>query len=239
VKVSVVTTLYNYHNYIQDAIKSFLAQDFPESEMIIVDDASTDNPYNVIRQYESEIVRYIRLDENRGYSNAKNVGIKASRAEILVMLDADDMLTENSIKVRYDKINEGFDLAHGPVLDLKSDGKRERSRLWKRWKKCKKDASCYRYIHAQSVMLRKDIHRKVGLYDATLRSKSDREMWARIVAREYRIGTVSEYVSVYRRHERQMHRSKDKLRVNDQLQKHVLGLIEKRRKDLSGLEMLK
>ena len=237
-KVSVITTLFNYRDYIKQCIKSFLKQNFPEAEMIIVDDASTDHPYDVIKKYESDNVKYIRLDKNKGYSNAKNVGIKAAQAETLVMLDADDMLTENSIKIRFDKMNEGFDLVHGPVLDLKSDGKTERSRVWKQWKKCKKDHSCYRYIHAQSVMLKKDIHRKIGLYDATLRSKSDREMWARILSYNFKVGFVTEYVSIYRKHGRQMHRSKEKLRINDKLQKHVLKLIQQRRKKLDGIEIL-
>ena len=62
-KVSVITTLYNYRNYIRDSIKSFLKQDFDDSEMIIVDDASTDNPYKVIRKYESDRIKYIRLKD--------------------------------------------------------------------------------------------------------------------------------------------------------------------------------
>ena len=88
-------------------------------------------------------------------------------------------------------------------------------------------------------MLRKDIHRKVGLYDESLRSKSDREMWARILNHNFKMSYVDDYVSLYRRHNKQMHRSPEKLKINDKLQKKVLKLIEKRRKDLSGLEMLK
>ena len=237
-RVSVITTLFNYRDCIQDCMKSFLKQDFADAEMIIVDDASTDKPYDVIKKYTSDNLKYIRLDENKGYSNAKNVGIKAARADILVMLDADDMLTDHSIQMRFNKINEGFDFVHGRAWDLKSNGEMEKSKLWKKWKKCKKDASCYQYIHAQSVMLRKGIHRKIGLYDATLRSKSDREMWARALSHGFKLGFVTDFVVIYRKHGRQMHRSKEKLRINDQLQRHVLRLIQKRKKDLSGLEML-
>jgi len=237
-KVSVVTTLYNYRDYIEDAIKSFLNQSFYESEMIIVDDASKDNPYEVIKKYESDRVRYIRLDKNKGYSHAKNVGIKASTSDVLVMLDADDMLTEDGIKVRYKKVIRGCDFVHGPVLDLRG-GKQKESKLWRQWKASEKDSRCYRLVHAQSVMLRKEIHAKIGLYDESLRSKSDREMWARIFNRkEFHICNVDKYVAIYRIHPRQMHKSKEKLKINDKLQAHVLSLIKKRKKDLSGLEML-
>ena len=47
-RVTVVTTLYNYKRYIGPAIKSFLSQDIKDSEMIVVDDSSTDNPYSVL-----------------------------------------------------------------------------------------------------------------------------------------------------------------------------------------------
>jgi glycosyltransferase involved in cell wall biosynthesis len=241
-KVSVVTTLYNYKDYIVDCIESFVKQDFKNSEMIIVDDNSTDNPYPNIKKHLSARVKYIKLDKNRGYSHAKNVGIEASNSDILVMLDADDMATEKGISLRYEKLQEGYDLVHGPVLDFtikNGNMNTKESRLWPKWKKSKQDASCYKLIHAQSVMLKKDIHKKIGLYDESLRSKSDREMWARILNHNFKMSYVEDYVSLYRRHNKQMHRSPEKLRINDKLQKRVLSLIEKRKKDLSDIRMLK
>jgi len=233
-KVSVITTLYNYKNYISDSIKSFLKQDFIESEMLIIDDASEDNPYEIIKQYESNRIKYIRLNKNKGYSYAKNVGIKACNSEILVMLDADDMLTKNGISIRYKKIMKDCDFVHGPCLDLKEKRSLVRNRMWDLWLKEK----TYKYVHAQGVMLRKDIHRKIGLYDEELRSKSDREFFARVFNHNFKIGTVKKDVALYRRHKKQMHRSKEKLKINDKLQKEVLNKIKKRKKDLSGLELL-
>ena len=241
-KVSVITTLYNYKDYIVDCIKSFLSQDFKDSEMIIVDDNSTDNPYKNIKKYISTRVKYIKLDKNMGYSHAKNVGIKESASDLLVMLDADDITTENGISLRYNKIQEGFDLVHGPVLDFtvkNGEMRTKESRLWRKWKKSRKDVLCYKLIHAQSVMLKKNIHKKIGLYDESLRSKSDREMWARILNHNFTMSYVEDYVSLYRRHSKQMHRSSKKLKINDKLQKRVLSLIEKRKTDLSDVIMLK
>ena len=64
-------------------------------------------------------------------------------------------------------------------------------------------------------------------------------MFARIYNHRFKIGTVSEPVVLYRRHKKQMHRSKEKLLINNKLQKEVLKKIKKRKKDLSDLEMLK
>lgn len=239
-KVSVITTLYNYRSYIADAIKSFLKQSLQDSEMIIVDDASTDFPMDVIQPFISERVKYVRLENNKGYSHAKNVGISMSDSEILVMLDADDMLTDTSLERRYKKIMDGYDLVHGPALDLKvgDTSSMPVSSLWTKWLKSKKDANCYKYIHAQTVMIRKDVHRKIGLYDESLRFKSDREMWARVMSHNLKVGWVDEPVSIYRIHSKQMHKSKEKARINDVLQAEVLTKIARRSKDLSDVIML-
>ncbi len=233
-RISVITTLYNYKNYIKDSIESFIKQDFPDSEMIIIDDCSTDNPYDVIKKYKDYNVRYIKLDKKSNYSHAKNVGIKEAKSDILVMLDADDMLTENSLKVRYKKLMKGYDFVHGFVYNYK-DGVITPNNLCKRWK----EEKTWRHIHAQGVMLRKDIHKKIGLYDEKLWCKSDREFFARVWHHSFKIGFVNKFVALYRRHKKQMHRSKEKMKINDKLQNNVLKLVEKRKKNLSGLEMLK
>ena len=233
-KVSVITTLYNYREYIGDCIQSFLDQKFEDAEMIIVDDASTDNPYEVIKKYTDKRVKYIPLKKNGNYSHAKNVGIKASDSDVLVMLDADDMLTINGIIVRYNKLMKGYDFVHGPCFNFKKGKPLVRNRIWDDWVKHK----TYKYVHAQGVMLKKDIHRKVGLYDENLWCKSDRELFARVFHHGYKIGVVEEEVSFYRRHAKQMHCSKEKAKINDKLQKNILKMIEKRRTNLEGLELL-
>jgi glycosyltransferase involved in cell wall biosynthesis len=233
-KVTVITTLYNYKNYIADCIESFLDQNFLDSEMIIVDDASADNPYEVIKEYESDRVKYIGLDKNKGYSHAKNIGIKAAKADVLIMLDADDMLTKDSISIRYTKLIEGYDFVHGPCLDFKKGRPLIRNRMWDLWKNKK----TYKYVHAQGVMLKKDIHKKIGLYDESLPCKSDREFFARVFNHGFKVGVVKQDVALYRRHTKQMHRSPAKAKINNKLQKEVERKMEVRKKDLSDLEML-
>ena len=144
------------------------------------------------------------------------------------------MLILGSLKIRYKKIMKGYDFVHGPCLDMKEGRQFVRNRMWDLWLKEKS----YKYVHAQGAMLRKDIHRKIGLYDESLRCKSDREFFARVFNYGFKIGTVNKDVAFYRRHKKQMHRSKEKLKINDKLQKEVLEKIKKRKKDLSNLEML-
>ena len=83
-KVSVVTTLYNYKDYIVDCIESFVKQDFKNSEMIIVDDNSTDNPYPNIKKHLSARVKYIKLDKNRGYSKTLGKIIEVIQGQVKI-----------------------------------------------------------------------------------------------------------------------------------------------------------
>ncbi len=234
IKVSVISTLFNYREYISECIESFLKQDFICSELIIVDDASTDNPFEEIRPFLCERVRYIRLPENRNYSNAKNMGIRSAKSEILVMLDADDMLTENGISLRYKKLMEGYDLVHGPCLRLERNKKLVRDPMWPKWIETKNAL----WIHAQGVMLRKEIHRKIGLYDPWFWAQGDREMFLRIANADFKVGTVDEDVAIYRIHGKQMHRSKRKRKDRENLNRRMHEVLEKRKGgDFSGLEM--
>lgn len=234
-KVSVITTLYNYAHYIGACIESFLNQDFIDSELVIIDDCSTDNPNRVLSEYTDPRIRYRRLSSKANYTFAKNEGIRNARAGTLVLLDADDMLTKNGISTRFEKLQQGFDFVHGPCLELRK-GLLSRDPAWKKWL----ENNISTWVHAQAVMYRKSIHSKIGLYDTALWASSDREMFNRIFDAGYKIGTVDKDVAIYRIHPQQMHRSSKKQGDKPRLKELIKQVRVKRRAgDYSGLEMLK
>jgi glycosyltransferase involved in cell wall biosynthesis len=94
--VSVVIPCFNHAHFVAQAIASVLAQSHPNFEIIVVDDGSTDNTAEVVRNYSS--VRYI-YQENAGRSAARNTGLRQSVGEFLVFLDADDRLLPNALAV--------------------------------------------------------------------------------------------------------------------------------------------
>lgn len=236
-KVSVITTLYNYRNYIVECIQSFLDQDFKDSEMVIVDDCSTDDPFDVISKFRTSRIRYVHLSKKTNYGYAKNVGIKKAKGDILIMLDADDLLLKRGISIRYEKLQEGFDFVHGPCLRMEPNGRTRRDPMWKKWLETKSPG----WVHAQGFAVRKFVHERIGLYDQSFWS-NDREMVCRIFGAGMRIGTVQEDVAIYRIHDEQMskvrktkykleQRKLDKQRMRDVLEIRKSG-------DYSGLEML-
>ena len=85
--VSVIIPAYNSAAYIARAINSALAQDYPNTEIIIVDDGSTDGTRNIVSEFPNVICI---AQKNSGPAAARNAGIRASSGEFVAFLDADD-----------------------------------------------------------------------------------------------------------------------------------------------------
>lgn len=96
-KFSVIIPLYNKQHYIQNTIKSALNQHYPEFEVIVVDDGSTDDSLKVACSISSDKLRII-CQKNQGVSVARNTGIKAANGEYIAFLDADDEWTPNYLE---------------------------------------------------------------------------------------------------------------------------------------------
>ena len=86
--VSVIIPTYNREKFVTLAIDSVINQTFKDYELIVIDDGSTDNTKNVLKQYNAKI-HYI-YQNNSGVSAARNAGIKVARGEWLAFLDSDD-----------------------------------------------------------------------------------------------------------------------------------------------------
>lgn len=89
-KVSVVIPTYNRAHLISRAIQSVLDQTYQDFEIIIVDDGSTDNTEEIVKNFEIPKIKYIRHNGNKGASAARNTGIKASKGEYIAFQDSDD-----------------------------------------------------------------------------------------------------------------------------------------------------
>jgi glycosyltransferase involved in cell wall biosynthesis len=90
-KVSVIIPSYNGAKFLRETIQSVLWQTFSNFELIIVDDASTDDTVKIINQFDDPRIKYIVHDKNRGSEIARNTGLQASTGEIITFLDQDDL----------------------------------------------------------------------------------------------------------------------------------------------------
>src|SRR4051812_42158850 len=99
--VSIIIPCYNQGVYLKDALTSCLTQTYPQLEIIVVDDGSTDNTREIAMMYPQ--VRYLYQD-NHGPGSARNRGFQNSKGDLIQFLDADDLLLPTKIE----RCVEGF-----------------------------------------------------------------------------------------------------------------------------------
>lgn len=102
VKISVIIPVYNTAEYVKDALASITCQSFSDIEIILIDDGSTDNSYQVIQSIadQDDRIRVIR-QENKGQSEARNLGISLATGEYLYFMDSDDLLDKETFAECY------------------------------------------------------------------------------------------------------------------------------------------
>ncbi|HHD2823132.1 TPA: glycosyltransferase family 2 protein [Clostridium perfringens] len=99
-KVSVITASYNAENFIEDTIKSVLAQNYKELELIIVDDCSTDRTEEIINRYIAldSRIKFLKLEKNSGAAIARNKGLENATGQYIAFLDSDDLWDNNKLE---------------------------------------------------------------------------------------------------------------------------------------------
>ena len=96
--VSVVIPTYNRGMLIERSVRSVLDQSYPNLELIVADDGSTDNTEAVVRGIGDERLRYIKIEKNGGACAARNRGIAAARGEFIAFQDSDDLWDPNKLE---------------------------------------------------------------------------------------------------------------------------------------------
>jgi len=93
---TIIINNYNYGQYLGDAIESALVQTYPNVEVIVVDDGSTDDSRSIVRSFASRVIPILK--ENGGQASAFNAGLAVGRGEVTIFLDADDLLLPDTVQ---------------------------------------------------------------------------------------------------------------------------------------------
>jgi len=206
-KVSVIIPCYNYANYLPDAVGSVLAQSYRDIEVIIVDDGSTDDTREVagrlIREHGEGRVRLIR-QENQGLSAARNSGIRASKGEFSLPLDADDMLKPDYLERVLQAVgaDKSVALTYTWTEHFGADTARERcGEFTLRNVMLRSGPPC-------TALIRKSAWEQVGGYKTGMRfGGEDWEFTCSLYEAGYKGAVVPEYLFLYRKHGHSMSRT--------------------------------
>jgi len=202
--VSAVIPVYNNSEYISAAVKSVLGQTRPPSEVIVVDDGSTDDTRQELAKFGKNI-KYV-YQENRGEPAARNRGIREAKCEWIAFLDGDDLWRENKLELQmaYAARHPELALIYSDMCTFDKNGiidasVKERFRMEFRRGGIFPALFQRSLFGSGSVVFRKKCVEVVGYFDENLLVGSDYEMWLRI-ARRFECGAVDCPLLMYRFH---------------------------------------
>lgn len=199
-RVSVIIPTYNRAHLIGASIESALAQYCPEMEIIVIDDASTDDTEQVVSQI-GPAVRYIRQDENRGPAVARNTGIAAARGELIALLDSDDLWLPGKLARQLPLFDDpAIGMVHGrfrwfrdaePEKLYDGDFAGEHAGMHQ--------FLAFRGLCTQTVVFRKSLFDLAGAYDSAAEPAEDHEFVLR-AAHHCEIRGIDEVMAHIRTH---------------------------------------
>lgn len=181
--VSIVTPSFHQDRYIEETIRSVLAQDYPDIEYLIVDGGSTDHTVNIIRKYEDKLAAWVS-EPDRGQTDAINKGFACAKGDILAWINSDDTYEPGAVSaaVKYLQEHPDTGMVYGDCnyIDESGDviGKFNAAqtdyRLLRRG---------YTHIPQQTMFFRASLWKQIGPLDPSFYFAMDYDLWTRIARR--------------------------------------------------------
>lgn len=223
-EVSVIIPCYNHAHYLGEAVKSVLAQTYPDWECIIVNDGSTDDTSEVARALVAgdARIRYVE-QENRGLSGARNRGLAESRGRYIQLLDADDLIHPEKLRLQLQTLSpmtpalaycDYYCCSAGNVTvkiprlhnTPRVDGNRPLQDIALRW-----ETELSIPVHCYLFDAR--LFKQHGIcFDETLPNHEDWDCWMQIFSLKPAISFVNQELAVYRINENSMCRDLTSMR---------------------------
>ncbi len=211
--ISAIIPAYNSDEFIADAVHSILKQTRPITEIIIVDDGSTDNTQQIVEALPGPI-SYIK-QPNQGPSAARNTGIKAANSEWIAFLDADDQWTSDKIDKQLKLLRKIPELVliAGDMAEIDKSGQLitesvlDKHHLLNKFQAIQDRAIpnalaelvTKNFIPTGTVLVNKSALLEAGLFNQTIRFGEDLELWAKIAAK-HPITCIPEVLMLRRQH---------------------------------------
>jgi glycosyltransferase involved in cell wall biosynthesis len=203
--VSVIIPVYNRVNLIDRSINSVISQTYPINEIIVIDDGSNDGTYDLIKRNFPQVS--LQYQENKGVSNARNIGIKLAKSKWIAFLDSDDEWLPKKVEEQINllKTNFSFKICHTDEVWIRNQVrvnpmKKHRKYGGDIYNKCL--PLCV--ISPSSIIIHKDIFNDVGLFDEELPVCEDYDMWLRICSKYSVLFLDQKLINKYGGHDDQL-----------------------------------
>jgi glycosyltransferase involved in cell wall biosynthesis len=237
-QISVLITLYNYASFIEgcvDAIDRSADALAVPIEILIIDDASTDDSWRRARRVQNRVnrpVRLVRKRLNTGLADARNVGTRIARAPYIFMMDADNLVTPPALSLLFNTMEREHCAAAYSILSRFRKTPAHPVGLLSHYDWDPEILVQGPYVDAMA-MFRRDILLELGGYDHTLSEIGwfgweDYDMWLRFAQQDLPVGFVPNILCLYRQHETSM------INTTNLFARELVGLFQERYQSLAN-----
>ncbi|MDY6902826.1 MAG: glycosyltransferase family A protein [Cyanobacteriota bacterium] len=203
VNVTIVLPAYNASEYLAETLNSVLNQTYKDFELLVIDDGSTDNTRDIVRDFCQQDSR-IRLisQENQGVSVARNSGIKMARGKYIAFLDSDDLWLPNKLArhVEHLQANPNLGLSFARVefvtFDGKSTGNYSNPRMVNISAKDLYEENAA--VTPSNAVINRTALEQVGGFDGELSGAADAELFLRLKCHGWEVEGINEVLVLYR-----------------------------------------
>lgn len=122
-KLSIIVPVYNVEKYLSKCLDSIIEQQYPNLEVIVVDDGSIDNSGIIAKEYvfKNDIIKYYKK-ENGGLSDARNYGVQKATGDYICFIDSDDYIDSNLAKKISSYMEKDYDVIKYKLTTINEDG---------------------------------------------------------------------------------------------------------------------
>ena len=205
-KVSIVIPTYKRVDYLERLLKSIEKQTFKDYEVIIVDDCSPNQ-----KEYEELVTKYRKLfnnltyitkKTNKGAPNSRNIGIKKAKYELIALVDDDDEWYSEKLQHQVELFQK---YPETDIVYTWTDAIDENGKIIYRYRKEIEGNPKYEilkgcFIPSPSVMIKKQAIIDAGLFDESLPSCQDWDMWTRMILNGAKVKVVKNVDTIYHKH---------------------------------------
>ncbi len=196
-KFSIIMASYNQEAFVKQAIESVLNQTYQDFELIIVDGLSTDNSFNIIKDYKNNNKIKILHEKDSGLYHARNKGLLMASGDVVSFLNTDDFYETDTLEniAKVFKKNS-CDIIYGITKAINKENKW----LWNLGQTFDKQKFISHFITIPdpSTFLKRHNLSLIGLYDTTLKFGGDGDYWQRCIKLNLNFYFLNKVITNYR-----------------------------------------
>ncbi len=195
--VSIIMPSYNTGRFIAESIESVLAQTYPDWELIIVDDCSTDNTDEIVASFHDDRIRYLKNEKNSGAATSRNRALREAKGKWIAFLDSDDLWLPEKLEkqIAFMEKND-YHFSYTDYIEIDEDSKPNGKSVSGPKKLGKTGMHNYCWLGCLTVMYDAEY---VGLVQiADIKKNNDYAIWLK-VCRKAKCYLLNENLASYRR----------------------------------------